>query len=135
MWQFLLDSTVGFIFIFVARIMWKIAKKNEIKQIKLLFKTISLFIIVHLVIFPLIYMALINNKVNSIKIEKDIVAYERNEKMEKALKEKNEIEQDLSKKQKTQLKTFVDKYSSKLSKINWSYIDNKRILKVGFFYY
>lgn len=131
--QYILDFIVILVFVYLARIFWKIAKRKQTKQIKLLFQTISIFVVVHLITFPIIYMILINQNVNSIKIEKDIIAYERNEKLEKAFELERKIEKELIENKKPELEKFLNKHSNILSQINWNSIDNKRIVKVDSF--
>ncbi|MFH6602975.1 hypothetical protein ACEZ3G_05765 [Maribacter algicola] len=133
MWQIILDFIVVFFLIFLSRIAWIIGKKKEQKQIRLFFKSISIFILLHLLVFPLIYMKLINQNENSIRIEKNIISFERNEKMKQAFEQKMEIENRLIKKHKPELTDFTNKYSNQLSQIPWNYLDNKRILKFDSF--
>ena len=133
MWQIILDIIVVLLLIFLSRIAWIVGKKKELKQIKLLFKSISIFVLLHLIVFPLTYMNLINKNENSIKIEKDIISFERNEKLKRAFEQKNEIEKNLIKKHKPELTDFTNKYSNQLSQISWDYLDNKRIIKFDSF--
>lgn len=131
--EYILDFTVISVFLYTSIILWKIARKKETKQLKLLLKTISIFILIHLIVFPLAYMILINQEANSIKIENNIIAFERNEKLEKAYQLRNEIDQKLIKKQKPELTNFYQKYINQLSKIDWKNIDDKRIIKIDSF--
>tara|TARA_R110000868_G_scaffold71713_2_gene209698 strand:- start:26501 stop:27289 length:789 start_codon:yes stop_codon:yes gene_type:complete len=127
--QYIIDFIVILMFAYIARMFWKIANRKQTKHIKLLFQTIAIFIVAHLIIFPLIYMILINQNVSNIKIEKDIITYERNQKLEKAFDLERMIEQDFIRKEKPQLETFINKYSYELAQINWNNFDNKRIVK------
>lgn len=131
--QYILDFIVLLVFVYSARIFWKIAKRKQTKQIKLLFQTIAIFILVHLIAFPIFYIILIKQNVNSIKIEKNIVAFERNEKLEKAFELEKEIEQKLIESQKPELEKFVNGHSNILTEINWDSFDNKRIVKFDSF--
>ena len=130
MWQFILDFAVALVFIYSARILWKIANRKKTKQLRLLFRTISIFIIAHLILFPIIYTLLINQNGQSIKIEKGIIINERIGELEKANMLKGEIEKMLIKEQKPLLAMLVRDHSNQLFKIQWDSIDSKRIVKI-----
>ncbi|RYC53320.1 hypothetical protein [Flagellimonas olearia] len=128
MLQYFLDFIVLIVFIYSARIFWRIGKRKKTKQIKLLLQTIAVFIFFHLVAFPVVYLILIKNDVSSIKIEKDIVSFERSEKLKKAVETEKQIEQQLIEKQKPELESFIEEYSYFLKKIKWDSLDNKKIV-------
>ena len=133
MLSFFIDFLVALIFIYTARLCWKVSKRKQKKQSKLLFKTIAIFIMVHLVIFPIIYLIIVNGDASSIKIEKNISEYERNLKLERAITQERKIEKDLVLRGQPQLEGFLNKYSDTLSQVAWDSIEDIRILKIDSF--
>ncbi|MDY0780826.1 hypothetical protein [Tenacibaculum sp. IB213877] len=67
------------ILLYTSYLLWKIGKKRKVNG--LLFKMISLFILIHVVIFPIIYILIINNDPTSIEIDNKILSLEKEAKL------------------------------------------------------
>jgi len=69
-----------FVFLYVCYVFLKIS--NERKDDKLLLRMIALFVFIHLILFPVIYVFIINNDPSSIEIDKGILSSEKNLKIQ-----------------------------------------------------
>ncbi len=67
------------ILLYVSYTLWKVSERR--KENRLLFKMISLFILIHLVVFPVLYVFIINNNPDSIEIDNSILSFEREVKL------------------------------------------------------
>ncbi len=75
----ILDILLLLVFLFAAYRLFRLGKIR--KQNRLLYKSISLFILLHLIIFPLIYLFIINIDPASIEIDNQILSLERQSKL------------------------------------------------------
>lgn len=132
----MLDSLINIAFVifllYTCYLLWKIS--NSKHENKLLIRVVSLFILVHLIIFPIIYVVIINNDINSIEIDNRILSYEKEVKLKdlksnyKTYDLKNQIRiiDDI-------LKTEIDK----IKKAEFSWEDEVELgenVMVGFMY-
>lgn len=82
-----IDFGLIFILVYSSYKLWKISYKKS--KGKLLLRVISIFILAHLVIFPLIYTSLINNNPKSIEIHSTIINNEKNKKLKEFNRDNN----------------------------------------------
>lgn len=129
MLDYIIDSLVVVVFICLARMLWIFSKKKRTPHIKLLLQTISLFILLHLVLFPIIYVYIINKNTGSILIDENIITYERNTKLEEAKKILTEIDSiSNSEEQRFIINKILDTNQEYLKTVDWKNIDNTRII-------
>lgn len=79
MLNIIINTALVLIFLYASFSLWKISERN--KGNHLLFKMISLFVLIHVVVFPIIYVFIINNNPNSIEVDKKILSFEREVKL------------------------------------------------------
>jgi hypothetical protein len=75
----IINTVIILTLLYTSYSLWKIGKRR--KENSLLFKMISLFILIHIVIFPIIYVLIINNDPSSIKIDNKILSFEKEAKL------------------------------------------------------
>ncbi|GAA4277026.1 hypothetical protein [Aquimarina mytili] len=127
--DYIINALIIAIFIYVTRMFWIFSKRKQTSQGKLLFKTISLFILLHFIVFPLIYVVQINRNPESIKIEKSIIESEKEIKLKKLKSIKQRTDSILNNNREKYILTkllHTDKNS--LEKIIWREIDDSRLV-------
>lgn len=75
----IINTVIILTLLYTSYSLWKIGKRR--KENGLLFKMISLFILIHIVIFPIIYVLIINNDPSSIEIDNKILSFEKEAKL------------------------------------------------------
>ncbi len=116
-------------FAYLARMFWLFSKKKQDLQIKLLLRTISLFIVLHMILFPIVYVFMINQNTDSIQINENINAYERETKLQEAKNIAKEIDSiSNSKNKKLIIGAILDSNQKYLETVDWISIDNDRII-------
>lgn len=75
----IINTVIILTLLYTSYSLWKIGKRR--KENSLLFKMISLFILIHIVIFPIIYVLIINNDPSSIEIDNKILSFEKEAKL------------------------------------------------------
>ncbi len=92
MLDFVINIIIILVFLFISYYLWK--KGKERKENALLFKMISLFVLLHIVIFPIIYVLIIKNDSSSIEIDSKVLSFEKKSKLNNLdlSYNKNEIE-------------------------------------------
>jgi len=130
--NFILDCLVVLLFAYLSRVLWVISKKKRASQVVLLLRTISWFTLLHLILFPIIYVFLINSNTSSIEIDENIVTYERDVKLSEAKRIYNEIDLDSISKQQRKVINGVLAYEKlNLETIDWNDIDDDRLILLG----
>lgn len=125
----IIDLLVILVIAYLSKMFWVFSNKKRAPQIKLLFRTISLFIILHLILFPLIYVLLIHKSTSSIKIDENIIKYERETKLEDAIKVKNEIDtRSDSLKERHVVKNILAYNHDYLDTVSWENIDDNHLI-------
>jgi len=127
--EYIIDFLVIIVFVSLVGVLWVYSKKQRSPQLKLLLRAISLFILLHLIIFPVIYVFIINRNTQSIKIEENIISYERDIKLEEAKKLEKEFDSTYnSQEQKIVINTILKKNEKVLQSLDWNNIDNRKIV-------
>ncbi len=130
----LIDLLVIVIIAYSARVFCVLSKRKETKKLKLLFKVCSLFIIFHFILFPIIYVILINTNSDSISIEDKIIRFEKKNKLANAKSIKEKIISDPERNKKFQIvRRLLREENDTLVKVDWKFVDNKRILFIDSF--
>ena len=83
--MYLIDFALIIILLYLSFSLWKTSKR--LKTLRLLLRVISIFVLTHLVIFPLLYVVLINGNPKSIEIDSEIVSNEKSIKLNEYNKE------------------------------------------------
>lgn len=129
MFDYFIDFLVVLFFLILSIFLWKISTTRKSKHNRLLFQSISLFVLFHLMIFPITYTFIINHDYENIRIDENIFINEKEKKLEEAKRIENEINSDyktiLTKKEINELLTS-DKEA--LDSIHWQDINNKQLL-------
>jgi hypothetical protein len=122
MLNYIINIVIILLFLYASYSLWKLSKRR--KENSLLLKMISLFILIHLVIFPIIYVLIINNNPKSIEIDNKILSFEKEIKLK-------DLELSYSKKDIENQKLIIEEILNteidflKESEIAWpEYYDN-----------
>lgn len=131
MQDYFIDFLVAVLFFSISRMFWIYSKIRKTSQGKLLFKAISFFVLLHLILFPVIYSVMINNAPKSIQIAENIFSYEKGIKLQEAIKARKNIEYTINdKKQKNIINNIIEKNRKVLSNTTWEEIDDKKIINL-----
>lgn len=124
-----IDLLVIIVFSTIARLLWIYSKTKKKPQIKLLFRAISLFIFLHLILFPVVYSVIINKNTQSIRIDENIFLYEKERKLLDAKRIEKEINSNPNnKKERKIINKLLDKNNEKLKNIAWNEVDKKQMV-------
>ena len=134
--DYILDFLVILLFLYVSRRLWVYSGRKS-SQGKLFFRTISLFFIIHLILFPVLYTLIINMNPKSISINENIITKEREEKLKISYKTQKRIQRKIDFEKSSISKNSIRKnYASRLLRSNkslldsliWKEIDDNRVI-------
>jgi hypothetical protein len=118
----IIDLIIILIIIYSSVMLWRIGNKKN--KVKLLYKMISIFLLVHLVIFPLTYKSFINNNPESIEIDNEILNNEKHLSLDDFHKSYN-LKYD---KHKITVNKILSENKNLLNDLTWDEIGDKRLL-------
>jgi hypothetical protein len=127
--DYFIDALVVIVFLALTTLLWAISNTRKIRQNRILLRSISLFVFLHLVVFPLVYTIIINNDSESIRIDESIFEYEKEKKLEEAQKIEASINSDLKiKHKKNEISSILNTDKTILDSLNWKKNVNKRLI-------
>lgn len=122
----IINTVIILILLYASYSLWKIGQRR--KENSLLFKMISLFILIHIVIFPIIYVLIINNAPSSIEIDNKILSFEKEAKLK-------DLELSYNRKdienQKSIIKDVLENESETIKRSTYYWEDQTRSVFVG----